>query len=377
MSKTEFTEKGRLGKDCPAISHLKYWQNKAIDEETYDILRDFKIFLYIVWQYLGLPPPTPIQYKVADYLQGNVNYVNLNEMEIPVEDLTGDVNGAGFIIAAYRAFGKSWITGAYCLWLLLRTPTLEITVASASEGKCVLFIGFVKDLMKLIPFCNHLYPDSSCTNNKTMVDTPLHEPSQSNSLAAIPIMANGLTGRRSDVIIGDDLEVPNNSTSLLKRNKLLERVTEFEAILGDVPEDGKIKFKQKVLLGTPQTQETLYMRLVKDNGYQMRIWPSRFPNDEQMDRIGHLLCPSLKARMTSGEVKNSGYGLRFDMGQPTDSRFTDNDLNKKELGYGYTGYQLQYQLDPSLSDLAKFPLKLSDLMIADLNPNMGYNLKEL
>lgn len=364
----------RLGRDWEAISHLEYWRDKKIDEETYFILKDFKNFLYLTWRYLGLETPTPIQYRVADYLQGNRSYVDLTESHIPVEDLTGDMNGGGSIICAYRGFGKSWITGAYCAWLLLRIPYLEIVVASASEDKCQKFIKFVKDVLAIIPFCNHLLPNSSCVSNKTQFDTPLHKPSQSASLSAIPIMSSGLTGRRADVVIGDDLEVPNNSSSMLRRDKLAERVTEFEAIMGDIPEDGKVKFKQKVLLGTPQTQETLYMRLIKKHGYEMRIWPSRYPNETQYDRIGHLLCPLIAEAIRAKTVRTTGYGLRGDMGEQTDTRFSDNDLVKKEKGYGYTGYQLQYQLDPSLSDMARFPLKLSDLIVADLNPAMGFNV---
>ena len=31
---------------------------------------DFRNFLYIAWKHLALPPPTPIQYDIAEYLQG-------------------------------------------------------------------------------------------------------------------------------------------------------------------------------------------------------------------------------------------------------------------------------------------------------------------
>lgn len=366
----------RYGRDWPAISHLDYWKDKKIDEDTYFILKDFKNFLFVTWGYLGLPAPTPIQYKVADYLQGNRSYIDLSKSDIAVEDLTGDENGAGSIICAYRGFGKSWITGAYCAWLLLRIPHIEIIVASANEEKCTLFLSFVISLLKQIPFLNHLLPDSTCISNKTQMNTPQHRPSQSNSLSAIPIMSSALTGKRADVVIGDDLEVPNNSTSMLKRDRLAERVSEFEAVMGDIPRDGKVKFKQKVLLGTPQTQETLYMRLIKKHGYEMRIWPSRFPNEEQLQRIGHLLCPHLRGKIERNEVYITGYGIRSDMGEGTDTRFADGDLIKKEKGYGYTGYQLQYQLDPSLSDMARFPLKLSDLIVADINPMIGYNFMQ-
>lgn len=364
----------RLGKDWEGIEHLKYYNDKLVDYSLYLVLKDFKNFLFIAWQKIGLPEPTIIQYRVADYLQGNKNYVNLIEDKRAVEDISEDENGSGIIISAYRSFGKSFITGAYSDWELLRRPDVEIIVTAADEKKCTGFIEFSLNLLKNISFCSFLVPAKGCTNNKLQIDTPLHGITQSNSLTAIPINSSSLTGRRANIIIGDDLEVPNTSSSLLKRDKLAERVTEFEAVLGDIPDDKKRVIKKKILLGTPQTQETLYMRLIKNNGYEMRIWPARYFNEAQMDRLGHLLCPSLKNDISEGLVITNGHGLRGDMGEPTDSaRFTDKDLLKKELGYGYSGFQLQYQLDPSLTDSNRFPLKLTDFIVADVDKHYGWS----
>jgi len=33
-------------------------------------LENFKNFLYLTWQHLNLPKPTPVQFDIADYLQG-------------------------------------------------------------------------------------------------------------------------------------------------------------------------------------------------------------------------------------------------------------------------------------------------------------------
>ena len=32
-------------------------------------LYDFRSFLWLVWRYLNLPDPTPVQYDIAEYLQ--------------------------------------------------------------------------------------------------------------------------------------------------------------------------------------------------------------------------------------------------------------------------------------------------------------------
>ena len=44
---------------------------------------------------------------------------------------------------------------------------------------------------------------------------------------------------------------------------------------------------------------------------------------------------------------------------------------EREASYGRTGFSLQFMLDPSLSDLDRYPLKLSDLVIMSLNPREG------
>jgi hypothetical protein len=59
-------------------------------------------------------------------------------------------------------------------------------------------------------------------------------------------------------------------------------------------------------------------------------------------------------------------------GKSTDpKRFTDIDLMEREASYGRSGFQLQFQLDTTLSDMDRYPLKLSDLVVMALNPTDG------
>lgn len=77
-------------------------------------LNDFRNFLYIVWQFLGLPEPTPIQYDIAHYLQHGPRRS---------------------IIMAFRGIGKSYITAAFVVWLWLVNPQFKILVVSATERR--------------------------------------------------------------------------------------------------------------------------------------------------------------------------------------------------------------------------------------------------
>ena len=52
----------------------------------------------------------------------------------------------------------------------------------------------------------------------------------------------------------------------------------------------------------------------------------------------------------------------------TDSdRFDHDDLLEREASMGRSNYMLQFQLDTSLSDAEKFPLKMSDLVVTSVN----------
>jgi hypothetical protein len=154
-----------------------------------------------------------------------------------------------------------------------------------------------------------------------------------------------LSGSRADIIVADDVEVPNNSMTQTMRDKLSEAVKEFDAVLKP---DGSI-----VYLGTPQTEMSLYETL-PERGYEVRIWPSRYPDEKQVIRYSNKLAPFIQDKLDRGSI----------VGDPTDPlRFDAEDLLERELSYGRSGFALQFQLDTSLSDADKYPLKLSDLII--------------
>jgi hypothetical protein len=55
---------------------------------------------------------------------------------------------------------------------------------------------------------------------------------------------------------------------------------------------------------------------------------------------------------------------------PTDpDRFSEMDLVEREASYGRSQFTLQFQLDTTLSDLQRFPLRLSDLIVMEVDQN--------
>jgi len=289
-------------------------------------LQDFRNFTYLVWQHLGLPEPTPIQYDIAHYLQHSPKRC---------------------IIEAFRGVGKSYITAAYVVHQLLLDPQLKFMVVSASKARADDFSTFTQRIITELPICQHLVAKDGQRWSKIAFDVAPAKASGSPSVKSVGVTGQ-LTGSRADIIIADDVEVPNNSMTHMMREKLGETVKEFDAVLKP---DGKI-----IYLGTPQNEMSLYNTLTT-RGYDMRVWPARYPTLERAEKAyGGRLAPSLYEYLQDN--LEAVYGL------PTDSkRFDDEDLLERELSYGRSGFALQFMLDTSLSDANKYPLKLADLMI--------------
>ena len=289
-------------------------------------LQDFRNFLFLVWKHLGLPEPTPIQYDIAEYLQSSPKRA---------------------IIEAFRGVGKSYITAAYVVHQLLLDPELKFLVVSASKSRADDFSTFTQRIILELPICKHLVAKDTQRWSKIAFDVAPAKAAGSPSVKSVGVTGQ-LTGSRADIIIADDVEVPNNSMTQMMREKLGEAVKEFDAILKP---DGKV-----VYLGTPQNEMSLYNTLL-ERGYSMRVWPARYPTVEGSQKAySGRLAPSLWDTLEKeGEAVS---------GTPTDSkRFSDEDLIERELSYGRSGFALQFMLDTSMSDADRYPLKIADLIV--------------
>lgn len=313
-------------------------------------LTDFRNFLYMVWKHLNLPQPTPIQYDIAEYLQNG-----------PRRE----------VIEAFRGVGKSYITSAFVVHQLLLDPEIKVLVVSASKNRSDDFSTFTQRLINDMPVLQHLRPRDEQRNSKISFDVGPAGPSHSPSVKSVGITGQ-LSGSRADIIVADDIEIPNNSATQMMREKLAEAVKEFDAVLKP---DGRI-----IYLGTPQTEMSLYEEL-PSRGYDARIWPARYPSEAVRSRYSGKLAP-----LVTDLLDRDTQGLT---GLPTDPlRFTDDDLLERELSYGRSGFSLQFMLDTSLSDGDRYPLKLSDLIVMPLDGdkapekiiwgrNPQYEIKEL
>ena len=291
--------------------------------------QDFKLFLQALWGELDLPSPTRAQYAIADYLQNGPKRLQ---------------------IQAFRGVGKSWITGAFVLWTLFNDPERKIMIISASKERADNMSIFLQKLIIETPWLNFLRPKSDDSRWSRISFDVNCSPHQAPSVKSVGITGQ-LTGSRADLMILDDVEVPGNSMTELMREKLLQLCTEAESILTP-KSDSRIMY-----LGTPQTTFTIYRKLA-ERSYRPLVWPARYPRGKSITQYEGLLAPDLQEDIDNGAEEWA----------PTDSRFTNDDLIEREASMGRSNYMLQFQLDTSLSDAEKFPLKMADLIVTSVNP---------
>ena len=293
-------------------------------------IKDFRNFLFLVWKQLNLPQPTPIQYEIADYMQHGPKRA---------------------VIQGFRGVGKSWICSAFVVHQLLLDPSKNILVVSASKTRADDFSTFTLRLIHEAPFLQHLAPGDKQRFSKISFDVGPAPASHAPSVKSLGITSQ-LTGSRADIIVADDVEVPNNSATQMMRDKLGEQVKEFDAIIKPNKES-KILF-----LGTPQCEDTLY-RSLQERGYDTKIWPAQYVTQSKNnltynDNISQLCVSTEKENKTTEPL-----------------RFSDIDLADRKVSYGSAGFALQFMLDSKLTDVEKYPLKINDLLVMSIDDEVA------
>lgn len=311
-----------------------YW-NKNPELAGSD-LRLFRNFVWLVWH--ALPDiqkdPTEIQIDVADFMQFGPDWS---------------------ICFGHRGLGKSYLLASFVVWRWLINADLRVMVVSASEGKAADFAVLVRQLIELLPICHHLRPRKDQRNSTFKFDVGPASPAKDASLVSLGV-GSQLTGGRSDLLCIDDPEVPGNAASQKQKTVLLTKLQEAFAIgkSQQVAAGSQIK-----ILGTPQTCESVYYQL-ENQGFTIACWPARYPKD--IDTYKGRLAPFI----TDALEKNPKLA-----GTPTNPKMNDEaDLLKREQGK-QAWFRLQYQLDPSMSDAERYPLRLRDFIVAHADPEQG------
>jgi hypothetical protein len=153
------------------------------------------------------------------------------------------------LLMAFRACGKSTLVGIFAAWLIYKNPNLRVLIMGAEDNLAKKMVRNIRRILERHPLTSGLIPkvvDQWASDRFTVVRSQeLRDPS---------VMARGLfsniTGARSDIIIYDDVEVPNTSGTKEAREELRHRLDESRFIL--TPRG------MQLYVGTPHCYDTIY-----------------------------------------------------------------------------------------------------------------------
>lgn len=314
------------------------------------LLDDFRNYLDHALRLLKGVRPSPNQFEIADFIwRGGVTDHVANPDAVPWARMA----------EALRGVGKSTITHIYVPWEVRRAyeftggrPDCHILIVSGTKDLADSAARFIRDLISTDPVMRCLVP----ANPEERWSANVMNVRGRVPAAAPTIFSRGLFGRmtgdRGDLIVFDDIELPQNAETQPMRDKLRSRAQEFIDVLTPGGE--------MVGLGTPQVEDTVYNE-IEEWGFVRRKWPIRYPDAKWLEKHAHYLSPRLARRLEEDP------GLE---GQPTEARFPEEVVRKREA-VGYSRFLLQNMLDTSLADEDRYPLKLRDLIVTDLEPHRG------
>ena len=153
------------------------------------------------------------------------------------------------LLMAFRHSGKSTVVGIFAACVLYLRPETRILILSAESSLASRMVAHIRHILENHPRCAHLVPSvkKEWASGRITVNRPIgiREP----SVICQGVHGN-ITGLRADLIICDDVEVPNTSNTPGKRSDLRERLRELDFILSPT---GTMLY-----IGTPHAVDTIY-----------------------------------------------------------------------------------------------------------------------
>ncbi|MGH1455804.1 MAG: phage terminase large subunit [Alphaproteobacteria bacterium] len=209
------------------------------------------------------------------------------------------------LLMAFRSAGKSSIVGVFAAWLIYTSPDIRILVLAADAKLAGKMVRNVKRTIERHPLTKGLKPKSpdQWASDRFTVnrDTELRDP----SMIAHGVTSN-ITGSRADIVICDDVEVPNTCDSAEKRENLRTRLSEIPYIL--------VAGGTQLYVGTPHTYFSIYADV------------PRTEIGEEREFLGNFKRLSLPIITNKGE---SAWPERYDMDEIENIK-TDAGPNKFE-----------------------------------------------
>ena len=302
----------------------KYLKNAELED-------NFIIFATYAFAHMNLPRPSKAQYYIALHLC--------------------DETKPHRMVWASRGLGKSIFSQLYVCWLILNNPNEKILVMSAGSDRAKSYTQFVKKLIALLPITKPMTPRHNLDRTSTqMFDVAGSGASDSPSMYAVGA-GSQVTGMRASIIIFDDVETAQSVESTVKSEAINVYCMEAMNLLMS----GK---DESLTLCTPHSSTSMYVDWIDNRGFTPYIIPAIVPVNDSSYFGG--LAPFVKDMIKENKI-----------GMAVDDRINFEFLESKKMRIGKSKFQLQYMLDTSLSDTMKFPLKLSDFIVDDVDDDVA------
>ncbi len=153
------------------------------------------------------------------------------------------------LMMAFRHSGKSSVVGAFVAYVLSVRPESKILILSAEQNLATRMVTHIKNIIESHPGCQHLVPRVKKEWSSDRI-TVARRPGMREPSVVCQGLHGNITGLRADLIICDDVEVPNTCNTAIKREQMRERLKELDFILSP---DGAM-----IYIGTPHAKDTIY-----------------------------------------------------------------------------------------------------------------------
>jgi hypothetical protein len=165
------------------------------------------------------------------------------------------------LLLVFRDAGKSTLVALFCAWLLKQDANLRLLALAADHALAARLVRNVRGVVERHPALRGLKParPQEWAADRFTVRRPrvLRDP----SMLARGVAAN-VTGSRADVVICDDVEVPNTADTAGKREELRRRLAEIEFVLAP----GGLQ----LYAGTPHAFASIYAREAREETGEAR-----------------------------------------------------------------------------------------------------------
>ncbi|MFV3129721.1 phage terminase large subunit [Niveispirillum sp. KHB5.9] len=153
------------------------------------------------------------------------------------------------LLLAFRDSGKSTLVGLFCAWLLYLDANRRVMVLAADNHLAKKMVRTVKRIVERHPLCLGMKPAKPELWGAEEFAIARDKVGRDPSMQAKGITAN-VTGSHADIVVCDDVEVPNTCDTAEKRSELRERLAEIAYVLSPGG--------TQLYIGTPHSFQSIY-----------------------------------------------------------------------------------------------------------------------